>query len=252
MKIFIQGTRNSETPEKLAFHLKDCESGFEIPEGDYFVVNYGLYKRNANLNKTLVLNKKEQMELLRNGGINIPKVYTFPNQTTLISREIPLLYFPLLARKIKHAKGTDIIFLDSRLSLRKRSKRVRNRDFFVEYIPKKTEFRVHVVGDSVINVSKKIKSENSEFHHPHVWSSVKGWTLETYEGEKVESLSELALKTIKILNYDFGAVDIIVGEDDKYYVLEVNSAPRLNRTRRKLYTKFFRAKEKEFSEGRTE
>ena len=250
MKIFIQGTRNSETPEKLAFHLKECEFGFEVPKEDYFIINYGLYRRNANLNKTLVLNKKEQMELLRSGGVNIPKIYTFYNQRSLISRDIPKTYFPLLARKTKHAKGTDIIFLKSRFSLRKRSKRVRNRDFFVEYIPKQKEFRVHVVGETVINVSKKIQSENSEIHHPHVWSSVRGWTLETYEGERVEKLSEIAIKAIKILNYDFGAVDIIIGKDEQYYVLENNSAPRLNRKRRNLYVKYFRKKEKEYSNGR--
>ena len=133
--------------------------------------------------------------------------------------------------------------------MRKRWNRVKKRNFLVQYIPKKSEYRVHVLGDKAINVSQKIHSpsaiEENRFIHPHVWSKERGWTLQTIEDNELTTIKELAIRAIEALDYDFGAVDIILGNDNKFYILEVNSAPRLNIVRRRLYAKFFRQKEKE-------
>jgi len=246
MKIIITGTKNSETPEKLSKHIKNCEYKYQLNEEDekYFIVNYGRINVNGDLNKKIITNKLLQFELFKKAELNVPQIYSLHNFNT-IDKKI----FPVMARKIKHARGSDIIFLRSKSSMKKRWKRVQKRDFLVQYIPKKIEYRLHVLGDDIIDISEKIHSpkalEENLYIHPHVWSKERGWTLQTIENKELEIIKDLAIKAVKSLQYNFGAVDMILGNDEKYYILEVNSAPRLNKVRRRLYAKFFRQKEKE-------
>jgi len=249
MKIFIVGTKNSETPAKLAKHLKNSSAGYKISdtEEDSFIINYGRSNIESDLNNDLVLNKIDQLEILKEAGINVPKIFILNKKTKY--RCFDENIFPLMARKLKHARGSDIIFLKTKSSMEKRWDRIKNRDFLIKYIPKKYEYRIHVLGDKVVNVCKKIHSpkavEEGDYIHPHVWSKDRGWTLQTIEEEGLIEIKVLAINAIEVLGYDFGAVDLIQGKDEKYYILEVNSAPRLNKTRRKIYVKFFRKKEKE-------
>jgi len=249
MKIFIAGTKKSETPIKLAKHLKNTTAGYELVVDDKtFVINYGRKNIIANLNKKLSANKIEQLEVLRENNIPVPKIWTINNDMN--HRYFKKITFPLMARKKKHSRGSDIIFLKTRFSMKKRIERIKNRDFIVKYIPKEKEYRVHVLGDVAIEVCEKKHSkkaiENNINIHPHVWSKERGWTLETIESEGLTEIKELAVKAIKALKYDFGAVDLMLGKDNKYYVLEINSAPRLVKHRRIKYAKYFREKEKEY------
>ena len=237
--MYIVGTRKGETAVNLAFHLKDCEGGYIIPEDVNFLVNYGRTDVNnsANLNSKLINNKYTQILKFKEAGLNAPNV-------SLIDWNRSRTYrYPMIARKYFHCKGKEAIYIRNRISWLRRKKRVNKRHYFVEYIPKETEFRVHVCGDEAIGISTKFKFEGT--NHPHIWSRDRGWGQVDYDGEHNEILKELGGKAIKALNYDFGAVDIMLGLDGEFYVLEVNSAPRLNRRRRKLYAKYFREKFKE-------
>ena len=255
MKIHILQTKNAETAPKLAKHIKRCEAGYVFPEEPCFIVNYGRSTNEANLNNSLINNKLQQLKILNNKGILVPKIISVNPRTFLSSPKrtikscLPRNLFPLLARKQKHFKGKDIIFLKSRKSLWKRLSRVSSRDFLIQYIPKSAEFRVHVLGNEVPNICQKVPSDKATRHHPHVWCSPRGWTLVDYAGEHSKVLAELGIKVAKALGYDFGAVDIGLGKDGKFYVFEINSAPRLSKTRRRYYARFFRQKEKEYKEN---
>ena len=247
MKIFILGTsEKAETIFKLAKHLKECEAGFVLPENyqEYFIISYGKYSPYSNLNKNLCFNKFLALKKLAMANIPIPKIIYTPNP-----KLIPKHEFPLIVRKFHHYGGKDAIFLKTKKSMLKRLKRVKKRDYFIKYVPKKAEFRVHVLGEEIGNISQKEPYDpEAVTPHPHIWSYSRGWTIRDYDGEYNEILSEIAIKSVKALGYDFGAVDIILGQDNKFYVLEVNSAPRLCRKRRRIYAKFFRKKEREYSQ----
>lgn len=247
--MFIVGTRRSETGPNLAGHLRDCEAGYEIPEGQDYIVNYGRHgMRNvANLNARVGGNKLDQLQRLMAAGIKVPNIYIIGRNVT--PDYFPRHYYPLLARKIKHSQGRDIIFLRSRRSWLKRRRRVAKRQFCVKYIPKQEEFRVHITKDKLICVSQKIKHPDCSNPHPHIWSREKGWIQIDYDGTYTETLNSIGKKVIQSLDLDFGAIDIILGEDGEFYVLEVNTAPRLNRRRRILYAKFFRKMWKNWKRG---
>jgi len=252
MKIYILRTKNSETAPKITKHLKNCQEGYDYPKEKCFIVNFGRKTNKANLNNKLVHNKLKQLLTLKEKGMNIPKIIDFnPKDIKKVCKKIVCKYlprdmFPVMARKERHFKGKDIIFLKSRGSLWKRLDRISKREFFVKYIPKEAEFRVHVLGDEVVNICKKVHSKSVEKHHPHVWCSPRGWTLVDYEGKFLDKLKDVGKKAVKALGYDFGAVDIGLGKDGKFYVFEINSAPRLNKARRSFYAKYFRQKEKEY------
>jgi len=245
--MYILGTRNGETAEKLSKHLKNCftvKRLGEIPEDVNFSVNYGKRGVNtiADINAVLITDKLEQLRKFQESGLNVPNIYPIPQNIFHISREV----FPLLARTTRHSKGWDAIFLKRRKSLGKRLRRIKaKRDYLIQYIYKESEYRVHILGEECAGISKKIKCEEADLHHRHVWSRPRGWIQVDYEGACSDDLIDVGKKAIKSLGYDFGAVDIIKGVDGLYYPLEVNSAPRLNKRRRKLYAQFFRKKYKE-------
>ncbi|KKM76035.1 hypothetical protein LCGC14_1384150, partial [marine sediment metagenome] len=217
------------------------------PLFDGYVAKEDRSTMSATFNITNEKLKPKFDDMVKEAGINVPKIFILNKKTKY--RCFDENIFPLMARKLKHARGSDIIFLKTKSSMEKRWDRIKNRDFLIKYIPKKYEYRIHVLGDKVVNVCKKIHSpkavEEGDYIHPHVWSKDRGWTLQTIEEEGLIEIKVLAINAIEVLGYDFGAVDLIQGKDEKYYILEVNSAPRLNKTRRKIYVKFFRKKEKE-------
>lgn len=95
---------------------------------------------------------------------------------------------------------------------------------FLEYIEDALEFRVHIVKGQSIKISQKVFTEGTEanrrnhrfgakFEYPHEFTHKK-------------TLRKWAKAAIEALELDFGAVDILY-KDDKYYVLEINTAPCL-------------------------
>jgi len=238
--IFIAGTKHAETNINLAKHLKGASAGYTLPRNpqNYFIINYGRFDNYGNLNKRLIFNKLEALKILERKGVSTPKIIITRHPENISNYE-----YPLLARKEHHARGSDAIFLKNRKCLLKRLRKVRRRDFFIRYIEKEKEFRVHILGNEVANISQKIKDDDETTHHPHIWSLARGWVCVDYNGRYNRPLSELGKQAVKAIGYDFGAVDIILGKDGKFYVLEINSAPRLCIERRRKYTKYFRDKE---------
>ena len=171
-------------------------------------------QRKANLNANVKGNKLDQLEVIREAGLNVPEISLLNGNIDRFS--FKRYMYPLLARKLKHSKGKDIIFLKTRRAWRRRQRRVATRQFIVKYVPKAEEFRVHVLGDDIGGISQKIKNEDYRNPHPHVWSRDRGWLQVDYDGQYYDRLKELGIKAIKALDLDFGAVDIMLGRDGKF------------------------------------
>lgn len=106
---------------------------------------------------------------------------------------------------------------------------------YVKYIPKAQEYRIHVFNDKIIAVQQKRKRSDVEQTPDQklIRNSANGWVfcveaVEFVSEEVEQQVKEQALKAVEALCLDFAAVDIIVGrEDNKPYVLELNTAPGL-------------------------
>lgn len=103
-----------------------------------------------------------------------------------------------------------------------------NCDFYTTYVPSRREFRIHVVGEKVVRVQAK--------YHDHPEMDPMGGMIRNYtHGFRFRTpRQELrprrrmdAIKAIKALGLDFGAVDMIVNGDggEGHTIIEVNTAP---------------------------
>lgn len=99
---------------------------------------------------------------------------------------------------------------------------------YVQYIPKKEEYRVHIFNGKVIDIQKKVRKQGFP---------VKNWKVRNYENGfiyKREDINpdpmvfNIALRSIAAIYLLFGAVDVIWNEkQQRAYVLEINTAPGL-------------------------
>jgi glutathione synthase/RimK-type ligase-like ATP-grasp enzyme len=101
---------------------------------------------------------------------------------------------------------------------------------YVKYIPKKDEYRVHVLGGKVLDIRRKaLRADFSK--------DMANWKIRNHKNgfifakENINAPKEVyqnAVKAISLLGLDFGAVDVIWNNfRNKAYVLEINTAPGL-------------------------
>lgn len=115
------------------------------------------------------------------------------------------------------------------------SRALENCQLFTQGITgRRTELRIHVVRDKVVLSQVKLRKEGHA-DNPNSNTIVRnvdsGWvygvnTVEEFAG--LEACKEAAIKAVKAVGLDFGAVDIVYKhQGDKVYVLEINTAPGL-------------------------
>lgn len=114
---------------------------------------------------------------------------------------------------------------------------------YVKYIPKVNEYRLHVFRDKVFFVQRKARKEavpNEEVN----WKvrNLKGGFIYANQNIDVDAQAkEQAIIAVQTLGLDFGAVDIIYNKrNNKYYVLEVNTACGLSGTTLDKYVEIFK------------
>lgn len=162
-------------------------------------------------------NKGEALKLLDQSGIRVPKL--------LAPSEVKPEHFPVLGRKEHHVAGNDIVLCLQMKDLA--DARKLGCTHFTKYIPRQTEFRVHVWGDDVIKVSEKVLSEPERNKDPWIANFDEGYIFVSPKTKLSGQAKGMAVDAVATLGLNFGAVDVILGDDGKTYVLEVNTAPGL-------------------------
>lgn len=140
--------------------------------------------------------------------------------------------YPVVGRKRSHIGGRD-----AKICLSKADIRNSNSNHYVKYIPSAAEYRIHVFQDSIIRASKKVRSSSDEVTTDWIRSRDNGWRMRHIDWHSVSrTIIDAAKKAVKLQSLDFGAVDIIKGEDNNPYVLEVNTGPGLDDRGLEIYT----------------
>lgn len=102
---------------------------------------------------------------------------------------------------------------------------------YVKYIQKTLEWRMHVVDGKVIFVQQKKRKSDAEQDKDQklIRNYDNGWVFCPIElDQATDEFKAEAVKAIKAVGLDFGAVDMIAGKKDgKPYILEINTAPGL-------------------------
>lgn len=177
------------------------------------IVNYGGKCVQADINRNVVADKLKAYKIMQEAGIPQPEMWKD-------YYDIPKSAYPVFGRKKYHSRGLDIVTCEDDYDAENSGS-----DFFMKYIDKKAEYRVHVFKGEPIFISRK--HAETEDADPTIRNRAKGWQQVTYSGKWVEKLGELGVEAVKALNYDFGCADIIRDQDNNLIVLEVNSNPSL-------------------------
>ena len=169
---------------------------------------------------------------------SVPKVFSIEEiREKLYNKE--LLDGILIGRKYHHRSGSDFYMCLQHEDI---ENCLDNVDYFIQFIPCRAEYRVHIFQDKVIRVSKKVPKEDE--HSKWIRSFEKGWKfidLKSYIYLNPLVIEE-SKKAVSSLGLDFGGVDVILSDNRKAYVLEVNTGMGLMEKSLELYTQIFKEK----------
>ena len=169
--------------------------------------------------------KYESLFTMREAGVPVPRASTSPQAVRA----------PYLGRDFSHTQGRDIVLCMQEADALRNPK-----DYYIEYIPTQREYRVHVAFGEVIKVSEKVLTDPSQScgyirNHGH------GYTFRQPR-TRLGNLGQAAsVDAVRALGLDFGAVDLIIGDDSNTYILEVNTGPACNRSTGLAYVQAFAA-----------
>ena len=101
---------------------------------------------------------------------------------------------------------------------------------YTRYVKKKDEYRLHFVGDQLIDYARKAlrKQEGAEYNEEFfmVRNHSKGFVYAREGVNLPKDVVNQATKAMRKSGLDYGAVDVIYNvKHDKAYVLEINTAP---------------------------
>lgn len=112
---------------------------------------------------------------------------------------------------------------------------------YVQYIPKKHEYRVHVGFGKVFFVQQKKKKEGAENVNYQIRNHQNGFIYAHQDVDLPQEIKDKCVNAIIAFDLDFGAVDVIYNEkQNQYYILEVNTAPGLQGTTLDKYVQMFK------------
>lgn len=168
------------------------------------------------------LNKYDQLVQLHHARIRVPDTILNGGEPT-VNDPIAAHDGVYLARKFRHHGGTDIMpvlqFEDFA------ARRAAGAEYFTRYIPLQREFRVWIYRRRHLGSYEKVMRYPARYTRiGRNFDNGFAFSLLT-EVQIPRDAVEMASRAVDALGLDFGAVDIILGKDGQYYVLEVNSAP---------------------------
>lgn len=209
------------------------------------VINWGSSKLPDQVAACQILNKPEAIrnasnklksfELFQEKGVSIPPFFTTKEQASAYLRENPDRSVVCRTVLAGHS-GVGIVIAGSDADLVAAP-------LYTAYVKKQEEYRYHVFMGKVVDIQRKARKMD-------VPAEQVNWQVRNLDGGFIfaregvvenEVASQNAIMAVEALGLDFGAVDLIWNKkEDKYYVLEVNSAPGLSGSTLEGYAKRFK------------
>lgn len=127
--------------------------------------------------------------------------------------------FPIIVKRRIGSRGRGIRIIGSKSKLKKFFASHNPQDYIIQkYTRAINEFRMIVLKEKILGiVDKKIHLKK----HGKI-----GVTTNKQIDHLPESVEKQTLQIVKKLGADFAGIDIVLGEDNKYYFLEVNLSPQ--------------------------
>lgn len=130
--------------------------------------------------------------------------------------------FPALARQNHGFGGKDIVPVFQAKEVPWRT--AAGFDWFSSYVPVETEYRAWTFRGEVLDLYEKVMMRPEEYKYVAGRNFRQGFEFQHVAKPPKDAVDE-AIKALKSIDYDFGAIDMLRGEDGLIYILECNSAP---------------------------
>jgi len=149
----------------------------------------------------------------------------------------------IVERHVLNGHGGQGIRIVSKNAIEEEHRELQKAPLYVRYIPKKAEYRVHIVNGKVIDIAQKVARAEIKPFNWRVRSHNNGFV---YQRENImamlpDEVVEVALQCMRLTDLDFGAVDVIWNfKHQRAYVLEINTAPGLEGSTVESYANAFR------------
>lgn len=212
IRLSISGVAE-ETGALLTRMLKDRK--VYDPNGKN-VVCYGMSARgDRTLNQNCGINKIERLKIMAKAGVSTVPWFKGGG-------EVPAdIKFPLLARKANGYGGTDIVPVFQKEEVAWRIKA--GWDWFSSYVPVRSEFRVWIFRGNHLDTYEKAMKRPGDYKF--IGRNFRNGFDFSHVSHPLAATVTEAVYALDTLKLDFGAVDLLLGEDGKVYILEVNTAP---------------------------
>lgn len=110
------------------------------------------------------------------------------------------------------------------------------------YIPKKAEYRIHVVDGKAIDIQQKVRKKGHENKDFHVRNTANGFIFIRGGVEAPAAVVDAGVRAVGALGLHFGAVDVIWNDKKQQALaLEVNTAPGIMGTSVAKYSEALKA-----------
>lgn len=212
------------------------------PKGTGIVINWGCAKSKPNSackfinvpeKVAVAVNKLDCFKALKAAGVAVPEFSTnVADAKVWLENEYKVLARYML--RSHSGQGIKVISEVEELPT--------DAPLYVRYYRKNHEFRVHVVNGEVIDYVQKKKRDGAdemEGFNQYIRSYDNGWVFCRDEIEHIDAVKQEAIKAVKALGLDFGAVDVIYTKGNKALVLEINTAPAMQGTTIEKYVEAF-------------
>ncbi len=171
----------------------------------------------------LARNKFLTLQTLACNGVNVPDTYLVVNFRGFEEAVKGLGGYPVVAKMPSSRQGSGVVLVDSPVTAEfvMHNLQDNSRGLLVqEYIAprRRREIRAFVIGDRVAGAMELMPNPDDFRSNIHLAGQGKGVTLDP-------KLSELAVRSAKVLGLEIAGTDIIVGEDGAPRVIEVNYSP---------------------------
>jgi hypothetical protein len=150
--------------------------------------------------------------------------YDLCPKTSFFNDTVTANMLPVIVRPSTHHQGRNLYFCQTIDELQKACVAC-GQDYYVSaFIDKIAEYRVFIVSDRIVCVARKIPADDTVI----AWNVAQGGRFENVRFDEWPLRAvRKSVEAFKLSGLDFGGVDIMVDEDDRCYVLEINSAPSL-------------------------
>ncbi len=202
----------------------DCLVRWGSGDGVRFNPRVTINSKDSILN---TVNKLQSIRLFREHRVRTPR------ETTEV---------PLIARTVQHTQGQGLWLCwtpEQLVEVRREGA-----EYFVDYIPTKQEYRVHVIDGECIFIQRKYSTER----HTTAFGGIQGfrdnWHKQVLNpSEAPVNVIIQGVNAVNCLGLDMGGADVIEDLQGHVYVLEVNSGPALPTPEtRAPYVEFIRRK----------